>query len=236
MEKTKTMQSITHSMQSQRKEGWLFTEGKSSISSLGFLNQYHVMTLWHSPAFVCPILLGQGKKKKNSRLASESAMIHLPLSLLIQRGSCLWQKQRQVTGATKINHLPPSTANKCEHLPSHILTCSSVDAFTRSIRFPTLHTNKERTPLLQVEVTADPVWSLKCVPRSDSYGFYLFTNRQKAFLTQVCTTLCGSCCMFVLSSRSSVGEDLFMSNEKEHGGKIFFVPVMGSKISVLHLF
>lgn len=52
----------------------------------------------------------------------DSATMHLPLSLLIYRGSCMWQRQWQVTGATKMNHLLPSTANKCEHLPSHILT------------------------------------------------------------------------------------------------------------------
>ncbi len=51
------------------------------------------------------------------------------LSLLIQRGSCLWQKQWQVTGATKINRPLPSTANQCEHLPYHIATRGSVDAF-----------------------------------------------------------------------------------------------------------
>lgn len=37
----------------------------------------------------------------------------------------LWQKQQQVTGATRINRLLPSTANKCERLPSHIQTLRS---------------------------------------------------------------------------------------------------------------
>ena len=89
---------------------------------------------------------------------STSATIDLPLSRLIQRGSCLWQKQWQVTGATKINHLLPSTANKCEHLPSHILTRSSVDAFARCIRFRLVHKWRIDS-FLRVEVTADPVWS-----------------------------------------------------------------------------
>lgn len=134
---------------------------KSSICSAGFLSQHHVITFWHRSAYVWPTLLAQKKKKKEKekeKQAPEPATIHLPLSLFIHWGSCLWQKRWQVTGATKINHLLSSTANKCKHLPSQTLTCNSVDAFNRSIRFQPAHKCRIDS-FSPVEVTADPVWT-----------------------------------------------------------------------------
>lgn len=88
-------------LQETMKNGVVDPPSKLLFSSTScFLNEYLLLAFWHFSAQV-------------------SATIHLPLSLCIHRGSCLWQKQWQVTGAMRINHPLPSTANKCKHLPSH---------------------------------------------------------------------------------------------------------------------
>lgn len=142
---------LTHGeLKRQPKNGKLTVhspERNSSISFSGFLNQYHVMTFWQHSAYM-------STQEKNKTPLPQYIFFSL---FLFTETLCLWQKWWQVTGATKINHLLPSTANKCEHLPSNIQTYRSVEASTRSIRFRLVHKWRIDSSS-QVEVTADPVW------------------------------------------------------------------------------
>lgn len=79
--------SLSQPNREPRKRKLVCGESRVEISSSScFLNQYHVMTFWQLSANVHPGLLEVAGRQQ------DSATIHLPLSVLIHRGSCLWQK------------------------------------------------------------------------------------------------------------------------------------------------
>lgn len=88
-------------------------KSKSSISSSGFLNQYHVVTFWQRPAYVHKTV----GTKKNKTLPRR---IFLSPSLFTEAVVCDRNSGRSQV-PRKLTIFFPPTANKCEHftLPAH---------------------------------------------------------------------------------------------------------------------
>lgn len=75
--------SVTTEQRAKEKEARCGESRVEISSSSCFLNQYYVMTFWQLSANVHPGLLEVAGRQQ------DSATIHLPLSILIHRGSCL---------------------------------------------------------------------------------------------------------------------------------------------------
>lgn len=115
-------------------------EWKSSISTSGFLNQYHVMTFWQHSAYFLPRLLGQKTKPLPPNLPRRISL-HTPLftqAVVCDRNSGGSQVPPELTVF--------SPCAKCERLPCRTLTRRlGGRAHPKALGF-SLSTNKRWTP------------------------------------------------------------------------------------------